>query len=354
MKKQLRILNLIDIPWNSGLAAYAFDQARSLKAAGHKVYFACPPDSAAWGLACKEDMPCFPLPDRKELFLRFPFFKLLKILAAERIDIISAHTGKTQTLAFFLSLFAAKKPAIIRTKADARPPTRSFTFIKVSKIIAASEFIRTGYLRLGFAPEKTALVYQGISRPETEARKPSPPYKIGILGRLDPVKGHDCFLKAAAELLKRGIKAEFHVAGYEAGIKYSELKNRAAELGMGTAAMFYGRVADSFEFMSSCDIGVIPSLGSEAVSRAALEWLASGRPVVASKVGSLPEFIGPDYLVPPGKPAALALKLEALLAAPASLTEIGAANRARAVSDFSFETFTHRTSQIFEQAVLNL
>ncbi|MCX5786144.1 MAG: glycosyltransferase family 4 protein [Elusimicrobia bacterium] len=350
MKKQLRILNLIDIPWNSALAAYAFDQARALKTAGHEVYFACPPASAAWEFARKEGLACFPLPDRKEPFLRLPFLKLKKVLAAERIDIISAHTGKTQTLAFFLSAFSAKRPALIRTKADARPPSKSFTFMRVSKIVAASDYIRNGYLKLGFAPEKMELVYQGISRPAIEAGRPVPPYKIGVLGRLDPVKGHDCFLKAAAELIKHGVKAEFHIAGYEAGIKYSDLKKRATELGLGAAAVFHGRVPDGFEFINSCDIGVIPSLGSEAVSRAALEWLASGRPVIASRAGSLGEFIAPEYLVSPGDAAALALKLETLLAAPGLLLKIGASNRAHAARDFSPEVFANRTNAVFENA----
>jgi len=350
MKRHLRILNLIDIPWNSGLAAYAFDQAKALKAGGHEVYFGCPPDSAAWEFSRKEGMACFPLPDRKKSFLRLPFSKFKKILAAERIGAISAHTGKTQTLAFLLSSFSAKRPALIRTKADARPPSKSFTFGKVSKIIAASDFIKTGYLQLGFAPEKIELIYQGIRLPGMKIKKPGSPYKVGVLGRLDPVKGHECFLKAAAELIENGAKAEFHIAGYEAGIKYCDLKKRAAELGLGTAAVFHGRVEDSFEFMNSCDIGVIPSLGSEAVSRAALEWLASGRPIIASRAGSLGEFIAPEYMVPPGDASALARKLETLLAAPESLPKIGAANRARAARDFSSKIFESRTNAVFENA----
>ena len=63
MKMQFRILNLIDIPWNSGLAAYAFDQAKALKARGHAVYFACPPKSAAWEFSKNEKFPVFPLAD---------------------------------------------------------------------------------------------------------------------------------------------------------------------------------------------------------------------------------------------------------------------------------------------------
>lgn len=349
MKRKLGILNLIDIPWNSGLAAYAFDQARALTAAGHRVCFACPTESAAWEFAGGEGLARFPLPDRKKPFIQLPFLKLHKILADESIDIINAHTGKTQTLAFLLSRVCARKTAIIRTKADAAPPSKSFTFAKVERIIAASEFIRKGYLKLGFAPERIELIRQGINFPEITDRMPEPPYRIGILGRLDPVKGHKCFLDAAAELLKRGVKAEFHIAGYEAGIKYDDLKKTAGELGLGAAAIFHGRVSDGFKFMSFCDIGVIPSLGSEAVSRCALEWLASGRPVVASRTGSLPEFVTPDNLTPPGDAAALALRLGALLSEPRQLVAVGAANRTRAAQDFSREVFAEKTGDVVER-----
>jgi len=115
--------------------------------------------------------------------------------------------------------------------------------------------------------------------------------------------------------------------------------------------VFHGRVPDSFEFINSCDIGAIPSLGSEAVSRAALEWLSAAKPVVASRVGSLPEFITPENLVPPGDAAALALRLQTLLSAPERLNKLGTANRERAVSVFSPEIFARRTCRIFEQVL---
>ena len=346
----MRILNLIDIPWNSGLASYAFDQARALKAAGHAVYFACPDGSAAREFAGREGFVYFPLPDRKEPFLRLPFLKLKKILAVERIDIISAHTGKTQTLAFLLSFFSAKKTAVIRTKADARPPSKNFSFMKVSKIIAASDFIRKGYLKLGFAPEKIERIYQGIHLPAVTAKKQGPPYRIGILGRLDPVKGHADFLRAAALLRKKRDDLEFMIAGYESGIKYPQLRAFAHDLGLTGKVSFLGRVAKPAAFMAGCDIGVIASAGSEAVSRAALEWLAASRPVIATAVGSLGEFIEPEFLVPPSNPEALAEKIEDILKVPHALQSTGALNRQKAENMFSFERFAKATERIFLEA----
>ncbi|MDP2865018.1 MAG: glycosyltransferase family 4 protein, partial [Elusimicrobiota bacterium] len=171
---------------------------------------------------------------------------------------------------------------------------------------------------------------------------------IGLLGRLDPVKGHTCFLRAAAGLLRSGVKAEFHIAGCEANIKYADLLKIAEELEIAPSVVFHGKVEGPYKFMADCDIGVIASLGSEAVSRAALEWLASGRPLISTTAGSLPEYAAPAWLAPPGDHAALAEKISQLLSDPSKIKTLGEENRARAARDFSNEAFAAATCAAFE------
>lgn len=346
MRRQLKILSVIDIPWNSALAAYAFDQALALRAGGHGVLFACPEGSAAMDFSGKAGFKAVAIPARKA-YHRLPLalLRLRSIIKKEGIGAVCAHSGRAQTLGYLLGL------PMIRVKADAKKPSTGFTFAAVSKTIAASSYIENLYLQAGLDRGRLAVIRQGIAAPVLLVRKPAPPYKVGLLGRLDPVKGHDCFLKAAALLLKRGVKAEFHIAGYEANIKYADLKTAARALGIEEKVFFHGKVDGPFRFMGSCDAGVITSLGSEAVSRAALEWLASGKPLVASSVGSLPEFVAGEWLVPPGDPAALATKLEALFRDPRKLEELGAQNRARAERDFSHAAFAAATCAVFESIV---
>ena len=118
MKQPLRILSVIDIPWNSGLAAYAFDQALALRGAGHSVTFACPEGSAAMRFAAKEGFRALPIPGRKDYF-RLPL-ALLRLRSAARaggVDVVCAHSGRAQTLGFLLGL------PLLRVKADAKKPT---------------------------------------------------------------------------------------------------------------------------------------------------------------------------------------------------------------------------------------
>ncbi len=345
MGQPLKILSAIDIPWNSGLAAYAFDQARALRAAGHTVAFACPEGSAAMAFAGKEGFKAYPLPDRKQ-HLRLPLaaWRLRAAAKAEHADVICAHTGRTQTLACLLGL------PLIRVKADARPPSAGFTFSRVHKTISASGYIAGLYAAAGLDSSRLSTIRQGIALPGYRPPAAAAPLKVGLLGRLDPVKGHAVFLRAAAELLSAGVKAEFHIAGYEANLKYSTLQKLADGLRIRGSVVFQGRVEGPFEFMSACDIGVIASLGSEAVSRAALEWLAAGRALVSTSAGSLPEFAGAQWRVPPGDHGALATALSALLSAPEKIKALGEENRARAARDFSPEAFAAATCSVFEEA----
>ncbi len=345
MKRQLRILSAIDIPWNSGLAAYAFAQAEALRARGHFVVFACPPGTAAWDYAARAGFKAVPVPGRKEHHkLPLALLRLRAAAAADGIDVVAAHTGRLQTLSCLLGL------RTVRVKADAKLPTAGFTFSSVAGVVAASSYIAGLYAAAGLDPARVTVIRQGIELPRVLPREPRAPYRVGLLGRLDLVKGHSVFLRAAAELLRAGVPASFHVAGYEANLKYHDLRAEAADLGIGEHVYFHGRTEGPYAFMGSCDLGVIASLGSEAVSRAALEWLAAGKPLVAASVGSLPEYVEKERLVPPGDPAALAAAVGALLRSPHLLPELGAANREKAARAFSPAAFAEATERFFLEA----
>ncbi|MFA6434799.1 MAG: glycosyltransferase family 4 protein [Elusimicrobiales bacterium] len=346
----MKILNLIDIPWHSALAAYAFDQSSALADRGHKIYFAAPENSASAAFARAKKFPLTLIPPRKNHLLLGAVLRLKKLIMDENIDVINAHTGKAQTMAWLLSLVCAKPPALIRTKADAKHPSNSFALGKTAAIIAGSGVIKERYAAAGVDPSKVTVVYQGIApRPEAP-KEPSFPLKVGILGRLDPVKGHACFIEAAARVLGRISSVEFLIAGREEDIKYAALKALAEKLGIADSVNYLGHVADPARFARSCDIGVITSLSSEAVSRAALDWLEAGRPLLATAVGSLPEFVAPGYLVPPQNPAMLAEALCSLLRSPGKRLEAGAENRARALKDFSPARFAENTEAVFKAA----
>ena len=111
---------------------------------------------------------------------------------------------------------------------------------------------------------------------------------IGVLGRFDPVKGHELLFKALS-LLKR---SDYHllVIGREEGISLSQLEKLSEKLGLRRRVTFVTELLSPSQlrsYLSACELGVVPSLGSEVLLRAPLEFMACRSAVVSTSVGSL-------------------------------------------------------------------
>ncbi|HXT01782.1 MAG TPA: glycosyltransferase, partial [Elusimicrobiota bacterium] len=107
-------------------------------------------------------------------------------------------------------------------------------------------------------------------------------------------------------------------------------------------------------FIAGCRVGVVASLGSEAVSRAALEWMAAARPVIATNVGGIPDLVEhgvTGLLVPPGDTDALAKAVEYMLAEPARTEEMGRRARARWEELYSLDPFYLATEKVYAEAI---
>lgn len=269
--------------------------------------------------------------------------------------VINAHTGSAHTTALVL---AAKRPcAVVRTRGDARPPKGGalarFVAARTDAFIAVNRTLEGAFKSL-FPGARVARVAQGIEGPSEAAALPGAPV-VGMVARFDKVKGHEVLLDAAARLKSAVPGLRVRCAGE--GRLLERLRWQLKPAGLESVVEFPGRVADKWAFMSACRVGVVPSLGSEAVSRAALEWMSLGRPVVASAVGGLPDIVEDGVtglLVPPGDAKALAEALSALLLDPAKAEALGRAGRARWESEFGLTTFYEETQRVYDEATAHL
>ncbi|MBI4575187.1 MAG: glycosyltransferase family 4 protein [Planctomycetes bacterium] len=152
---------------------------------------------------------------------------------------------------------------------------------------------------------------------------------VGVLGRLEPVRGHRFFLDAAAELTQRGVEALYLIAGQ--GSEAGTLRAQAARLGLERRVTFVGHVTDSREVLGALDVAVVPST-REGFGQILLETMAAGVPVAASGVGGILDLIKDEetgLVVPPRDPGALADAVARLLAEPDLAARM--AQRARAL-----------------------
>lgn len=104
----------------------------------------------------------------------------------------------------------------------------------------------------------------------------------------------------------------------ECDVRISDLKRLARKLGILDKVVFHsGKLPDVRVGLRALDVMVIPSVASEAISRIALEGLALGVPIIASRWNALTETIGDaGFLVPPGDSERLALSLSRVLSSP--------------------------------------
>jgi glycosyltransferase involved in cell wall biosynthesis len=160
---------------------------------------------------------------------------------------------------------------------------------------------------------------------------------VALVARLAPVKGIGVFLDALAEVRERDPAVRAFILG-EAWEGQAELfRQHVSRLKLEGAVAWLGRRTDVERWLSVARLGVVSSLGSEMQSRATMEYLASGLPVVATRVGVLPEWLeGKNFarLVHPGVPSALAAAMLEVLALPGQ-APISAEARLFAEDNFS-------------------
>jgi len=347
----MKILQMVDVPWDSGLAHYALVLSQGLKKKGHEVFVSAIPGEKPWHKAHRLGLKTVPLVTLKGLG------PLRRFLREHKIDLINAHTGKMHSLAVAAAL--GQKIAVVRTRSDARAikrrPGSRFIYKHTQRVIAAADYIRDSFIKeLKLPPKKVTTIYQGIEIPD-DSVKPFPKYPVmGIVARLDPVKGHRFMLEALPFIVASYPSVRLRIIGQEENIKTRQLYAIAARLRMVSHIDFVGYQADVAKAMGECTIGVIPSIGSEAVSRVAVEWMVSGRPVVASKVGCLPEIVQEGVtglLVPPKDAPTLAAAVAKILHEPAKAAAMGQKAHTKAEERFSMESFIDMTLDVYRAAV---
>ncbi len=356
----LRVLHLVVLRFWSAIAWHAVMTALALQQRGHACWLggqAGTPVLAEARQAGVALAPGLALPRLRPWTWGLCVARLRRRLAGAAIDVAFVHTGAGQ---IELAVARAGLPvALVRVRADARTPRggplQRWAYRRAVERVAVTgrHMIdeQLGGLRLAAdhvvhlppaidceAIERDGELRRAAARAAVARRHGLPPDCpwLGIVGRLSPVKGHAAFLAAAGELARRGFDFRLLVVGAECEVSCAQLAARAAALGLGERLVTTGHVGDPLRYAAALDIGVIASLGSEAVSRSALEFMATGVPVVATRVGILPEVVArPEQLVAPNDPAALAAALAPLLERPELARAWGEAGRERVRSHYS-------------------
>jgi len=292
--------------------------------------------------------------------------RLAAIVRRVRPHIIHTHTAKAGAVGRTAAMLArdARPPIVVHTfhghvLRGYFGPMRSQIFRTVERelasvstaLVAVSPEVRDDLVALGVAPaDKFTVIRLGVelaNRVDTSAdgraraRRmmgiAADQFTVGWIGRMTAVKRADDILLAFKELREGGVDARLCLVGD--GPDRDAIEDAAYKLGIVRHCLFLGYQVDVAPFYAAFDALVLPS-ANEGTPVSAIEALAGGKPVVATRVGGVPDVVrdGVDgFLVEPGDVAALSERMRELAHDRARARAMGEAGRARMLERYSVD-----------------
>jgi glycosyltransferase involved in cell wall biosynthesis len=172
---------------------------------------------------------------------------------------------------------------------------------------------------------------------------------VGIVGRIFPVKNHALFLESAARIAAAEPAARFVVVGD--GMLRFALEQQARELGIADLVLFTGWRSDLARIYADLDVLVVSS-NNEGTPLSAIEAMAASCPVVATRVGGVPDLISDNEtgrLVPPGDADGIAGAVLELLQSPEAAQEIGRKAMISARERFDVKRLVHDVDHLYRE-----
>ena len=336
--------------------------ARGLAGCGHAQTIVCPEGSGLEARAQEEGHRVFPLAAH-DLGYAHGIFQLRQRLLAAPAEILHAHDGRSQTTSWLASWGLATRRVASRRVAFLPSALMRHRFVyrrTCHAVIAVSQFVKSLLIGSGVPAGRIEVIPDGIETPSTlptpeqraRAREKwglrADDFVAGQLGASTPEKGQDIAAQAMSGLTDPLPQSRLLVVGDAPLAARENLLRLAGDAG--PRVQLVNDLEDLSPFLAAIDVLVMPSR-SEGLGSAALLALAHGRPVIASRVGGLPEVVEDaisGWLIPPESPEALRQTILHAALEPARLHQMGLAARERA-REFSTDIMVARTEKLYLQ-----
>ena len=361
-RAQLKIIQILNTHHWSAAANYCITISSELMRRGHEILLLTEPGKALEkakqaGLRYDDSIR---LNHRNPLLFVDAIKSMKRIFRTFKPDIISPHMNEAAWLPGMIARKTFPQAVIARIRTEYDPPKKHFInhyvhHAWIDHLVVGSQLHkRLCQDILDYQPDKISVVYGGVDsslynpglRQNSDFRNEigaaANEVLIGLLARLDPVKGHEYALEALSRISSLPAPFKLVIIGYEAERTYAWLKQQAAAMGIQDRVYCAGFRNDLPNVLGALDIGLISSVGSEANSRAALEFMACGKPVIATSVGVIPEIIQNNeqgLIVSPADSEQLGKAMEKLIANPVLRLNMGKAARQKVLDNFSLEKF---------------
>lgn len=303
-------------------------------------------------------------------------YRIYRLIKNEKYAIVHTHTSKAGALGR-LAAHLAKVPIIIHAPHGhifygyyGFFPTQLIILLEKSlasftdRLITLTQLGKNDHIKFGIAPaNKIVPIYSGIEldkfrqfnidikKKKDQFHLPLDSNLISVIARLAPVKGHRYFLEAAVRIIEVIPKARFLLIGE--GPLRKKLIEQVKRLGLTKEVVFFGGCEDIRPFLGISDIVVLPSL-NEGMGRILLQAQACGKPVVATRVGGVPEVVRDNetgLLVPAGDAAALADAIIYLLKDKEKRRAISDQAKRWVDSKFSVEAMVKGIANLYQELI---
>ena len=283
--------------------------------------------------------------------------KLVRLIRAVAPEVVHCH-GAEGNLYGLVAAWIARVPVRIGEEIgipDHSPAARramTFAYRFADRVIGVSDAVRDWLVASGEVPAHKALrVYNPVRLPHGEARPrdPGARLRIGFVGRLEPVKNPLALVDAVAELIGGGLDCELVLIGD--GGERGTIERKVRDAALADRIHVCGFVAAPAVSLATCHLYVQPSL-SEGFGIALVEAMAVALPVIASRVGGMPEIVvqgRTGWLLAATDASAIAAAIAAASALdPQALAAIGAAARESVGERFDPAQYCTTIEQLYD------
>ncbi|HHV79231.1 MAG TPA: glycosyltransferase [Firmicutes bacterium] len=293
------------------------------------------------------------LPGRDRSLHLPSFSRMVGIIRAERPDLVHTHASLSARLAARMSgvpvVFTKHTPDPIGGSTGSK--LRAGLQRALSDgVIAVSEYVASLLKQQGYPEDRIEVIYNGVDPSEFKlASRTSQPPKIGNVGRLTPEKGQEYLVRAAAVVVKQYPQCKFFIAG--AGPEETRLRRLISQLELEDSVELTGYVSDISSFLQGLNIFAFPSI-EEGLGIALIEAMVSGLPVVATRVGGIPEVVQHGVtgkLVEPADPLSLAAAILELISNPGEAATYAGNGRDWAIRSFHAADMASKTVRFYQQ-----
>lgn len=367
----MNVLHLLFTKGWGGLERYAIEQARAMAARGHKTVFLLRRGArTSEELRDEKVMRVLEMRPIKYIDIR-AIITIRSLVKREGINIVHAHNSADLGLAAAALWNMPEVRLIFSNYMWAPRPKRDIyhrlEYGRVERVLTGSEELRKNSIEnLPVRPGQVETLPYGldmsrfdpgmVEKGALRERFSIPPQAplIGVISRLDPLKGQMEMIEAMPAILKRKPDAVLALTGGEtpelSGTFEPKLRARADELGVSSSVIFTGPTDDTASILADLDIYVLPSY-AETFSLGCLEAMAMEKPVIGTRAGGTPEMLDNGecgLLAQPRDARSLSKNVIKLLDNPSLAKSMGEAAREKVLMRYDKKVVMDRLDAIYK------